>query len=294
MSCAGHDQQMLVARCTVRIVFAAHVAGDKAVIPAVDQQHRNVTMRQRVCDRGGLQIETAEQFPAQADQLIDRENGQMLVADDLANDRGGRAVPAVGHNADDIAREIQSAGHQHGRCAHGHAIQQDLRVLAEAPDGVIHPRAAVIALLNAKREAPALALPMRALIDQQHVTAALHGDLRPAAEVPLRAAFVAVHHDLYRRTRPPCVVFSVQTQPVVGSGPDVLIRERKHGPDHLRHRFPMRGILLRVRQAEKIFFCLFWDEKAEPAAHIRRGDDEQDKDAENKQDDHGVFLRAFV
>ena len=35
-------------------------------------------------------------------------------------------------------------------------------------------------------------------------------------------------------------------------------------------------------------------QKAEPAAHIRRGDDEQDKDAENKQDDHGDFLRAFV
>lgn len=64
MSCAGHDQQMLVARCTVRIVFTAHVAGDEAVVPAVDQQHRNVAMRQRIRDRGGLQVETAEQLPA--------------------------------------------------------------------------------------------------------------------------------------------------------------------------------------------------------------------------------------
>ena len=152
-------------------------------------------MRQRIRDRGGLQVETAEHFPAQADQLVDRENGEMLVADDLTNDRGGRAVPAVGHDADNIAREIQSAGHQHGRRAHRHPVQQDLRVRAEAPDGVVHPRTAVITPLNAKREAPALALPVRALIDQQNVIAALHGDLRPAAEVPLRAALVAVHHD---------------------------------------------------------------------------------------------------
>ena len=68
----------------------------------------------------------------------------------------------------------------------------------------------------------------------------------------------------------------------------------QHGPDHLRHRFPMRGIPLRVRQAEKVRLRLFGDEKAEPAAHIRRGDDEQDKDAENKRDDLGDFLRAFV
>lgn len=218
----------------------------------------------------------------------------MLVADDLANDRGGRAVPAVGHDADNIAREMQSAGHQHGRRAHRHPVQQDLRARTEAPEGVVHPRTAVIALLNAKREAPALALPVRALIDQQNVIAALHGDLRPAAEVPLRAALVAVHHDLHRRARPAGVVFPVQVQPVVGSDPDVLIWEREHSPDHLRHRFPIGSILLRVRQAEEIRLRLFGHGKAEPVAHIRRGDDEQDKNAENKQDDHDDFLWAFV
>ena len=83
---------------------------------------------------------------------------------------------------------------------------------------------------------------MRALIDQQNVIAALHGDLRPAAEVPLRAALVAVHHDLHRCARPAGVVFPVQVQPVVGSDPYVLIWEREHGPDHLRHRFPIGGM----------------------------------------------------
>ena len=134
---------------------------------------------------------------------------------------------------------------------------------------------------------------MRTLIDQQHVTAALNGDLRPAAEVPLRAAFVAVHHDLHRRVRPAGVVFSVQAQPVVGSDPDVLIRERKHGPDHLRHRFPMRGILLRVRQAEEIRLRLFGHGKAEAVAHIGCSQNENKKDQDAPHNDHVRFLRTF-
>lgn len=60
MSRARHDQQLLAARCAVRIVFVPHVAGDEAVVPAMNQQHRNVAMRQRIRDRGGLQVETAE------------------------------------------------------------------------------------------------------------------------------------------------------------------------------------------------------------------------------------------
>ena len=167
------------------------------------------------------------------------------------------------------------------------------KIFVSAPEGVVHPRTAVIALLNAKREAPALALPVRALIDQQNVIAALHGDLRPAAEVPLRAALVAVHHDLHRCARPAGVVFPVQVQPVVGSDPYVLIWEREHSPDHLRHRFPIGGILLRVRQAEAIRLRLFGHGKAEAVAHIGCSQNENKKDQDAPHNDHVRFLRTF-
>lgn len=145
-------------------------------------------MRQRIRDRGGRQIKTAEQLAAQANQLVDRENGKMLVADDFLNDRGGRTVPAVGHNTDDIAQQIQTTGHQHGRGAHGHPVQKGLRVRAEAFDGIVHPRAAVIALQDAEGKALTLAFAVRPLVDEQHVEPIVHRDLQATAEVPLRAA----------------------------------------------------------------------------------------------------------
>ena len=38
MSRARHDQQLLAARCAVRIVFVPHVAGDEAVVLAVEEE----------------------------------------------------------------------------------------------------------------------------------------------------------------------------------------------------------------------------------------------------------------
>lgn len=63
MSRAWHDQQMLIVRRAVRIVFVPHVAGDEAVVPAMNQQHRNVAMRQRIRDRGGLRSKPPNSFP---------------------------------------------------------------------------------------------------------------------------------------------------------------------------------------------------------------------------------------
>ena len=61
MSRARHDQQLLAARCAVHIVFVPHVAGDEAVVLAVEEEDGRVAVRHGPGGGGLLRVKAAEE-----------------------------------------------------------------------------------------------------------------------------------------------------------------------------------------------------------------------------------------
>ena len=86
---------------------------------------------------------------------------------------------------------------------------------------------------------------MGALIDQQHVEAAVDALAQTAAEVALGRAFVAVEHDLHRRFALGRGI-ELRVQPVKGRDEHILVRYAQRVADHFFRLRAKNVILLRI------------------------------------------------
>ena len=150
---------------------------------------------------------------------------------------------AVRNYALDGAGEAISRRHEHRSRAHGYAVQPE--PAAEIGLRALHPAAYIIALARAEADLPALTLPMRALVHEQHAEAAGYVILRNSRKIVLPARAVAVDED--------DIVFPipaqqprVQTQAVKGIRihilPGKLAQLEDKARDSLRVRRPARAL----------------------------------------------------
>ena len=235
---------------------AAHVAGDKTVILAVQEDDRIARVLHRADGIRFVQVKSAEQAGAPFYQRHRERWRQLHIAADLADDIGRRVIRTVRHDAADLRAEIERGCHQHGRGTHGHAVEQDADIAAKAIHRPAHPVAAVEPLVNAKGDGVSRTFTVCSLVDQQHIVSERVADADAAAHIAHCRAAVTVKTEIKRRAVPVMIVSAAKGQTIMRSDRNCFKRARCQIVDQRGHFSAIGGILVVARDVVDIFLRL--------------------------------------
>ena len=155
-----------------------------------------------------------QQTCAHAYKGIAETVGNAHIVADLADDRLGRGITAVGGDGLNVGRQGKRRCHQHGCRAHRNAAQEDFNFLAKAIYTVVDPIQAIVFFFYAKGNGISVAFPVGALVNDQKIVSDIACDLGTAARIAQRIASPTVKQDLHTVAVRKSVVFAYKLQAV--------------------------------------------------------------------------------
>ena len=225
-----HHQQLLF-RAARFVQLTRHECGHHHVVFALHEQDGHLGVLHLI---DGPSLVEVKPRPVQRIPLADPDDKcrrDMIEIPDLALEGlPGAGEAAVADCADDLRGEVAlSGGAQYGGAAHGYAVEQYLRIFAEAFRQIADPADAVPAVLGAHGDVFPLALAVSPVIGEQHAETDGLVELDVRRELVPRVGLEAVDaHHIFVRSIRRGEQRGVQFQAILRRDINVLVGQRLH------------------------------------------------------------------